>query len=310
MITKKIYKYVTVKALLSAFLVLSMTANAQHFTVTLANFTSTSNTFEVDVLLIVEQPAIGVRLGGVSTGINYNTAILNGGVPCTTADCGSWAYIPGTIDASLTTLNPTVSTNRSNPAGHLRIVQITAGWAGNPGIPVNIPAGTYNMGRYRFTNTVDWTHDSNPQLWLTPTNAGGSTNTIVCFYDFGSLDPLYAYTTTFPQVPGGGVTLGYTQAAPLSAVLNPTMSVPENNVSPLQVAPNPFSDSFQLDFESVSNEPVTLKVYDMLGKLIESHTIEPAAISSLQLGENYQSGIYNISVSQGEKNQNVRVIKR
>ena len=56
--------------------------------------TSTTNTFEVDILLTINAPAEGVRLKGFSTAVNYNTGILNGGAPCTDIDCGSWSLIP------------------------------------------------------------------------------------------------------------------------------------------------------------------------------------------------------------------------
>lgn len=308
---KKNYTLFSKTAFVFSLLLLSSLANAQHFTATLANFTSTSNTFEVDVVLIVDAPTQGVRLTSFSTGINFNPAILNGGTPCTTNDCGSWEYIPGTRSTQLLPLRATVNNNRANP-GHLRIMQLNHTLTTVPPITslgVDLLPGSYTLGRYRFTNTVNWTPNTDAGLWLMPTNTGGATNTIVCFYPYGQTTPMSAYTTTVPDGTPG-VTLGYTESMPMARMLNVTLGTPENNIHPLQVSPNPFSTAFNLDFETVSNEQVSIKVYDMLGKLIESRTLEATAVNTTQLGTAYPSGIYNVVVAQGEKSQNARVIKR
>ena len=88
------------KIILIGFLIFSLTGFSQQFIVSLANGANpTPNTFEVDIVLSFTTPVAGIRLSSVSTGINYNPAILNGGTPCTTAMCGSWAYIGGTTPA-------------------------------------------------------------------------------------------------------------------------------------------------------------------------------------------------------------------
>ena len=133
--------------------------------------------------------------------------------------------------------------------------------------------------------------------------------TAVTFYPYGATTPLTGYTVNNP-VGGTGLTLGYTENAPLSRILNAPLATTENSVNPLQVSPNPFSAAFNLSFETISNEPITVKVYDMIGKLIENRSVEANAINTMQLGGNYQAGIYNVIVSQGEKVQNIRVIKK
>ena len=286
----------------------------QHFTVTLANMTTTTNTLEVDIVLIVDAPTQGVRLGALSTGINYNPAILNGGTPCTELDCGSWEYIAGTRSAALSTLNATGNRTRgpevaypAQPYGHLRVIGNSSSVNGvYPS--ADILPGTYTIGRYRFTNTTNWAANTDAQLWLCGTNAGGLSNTIVNSYPYGLPQPQVAYTVTAPAC-APGVTLGYTENTPLLRILNPGLATPQFIVNPLQVAPNPFNNTFQLNFETVSNEQVTLKIYDMLGKLIDNRNVEANAINTVQLGKNYQAGIYNVNVSQGEKRQNIRVIK-
>ena len=145
---KKLINICSKKALLFCFLFLSLLANAQQSQLTLVAVpeNTTATTFDVDLMLTI--PSGGRRLGSVSTGINYNTAILNGGTPCTTAGCGAWALVPGTVATQLTTgLNAPVYTVRS-PYSQLRIVQ-----SNNLSTTLDLPAGVYRVGRFRFTNT-------------------------------------------------------------------------------------------------------------------------------------------------------------
>lgn len=294
---KKLIHFFTKKVLLFGFLLLSLTSNAQHFTVTFANLTETTNTFEVDIVLIVDAPSQGIRLSSVATNIHFNPAILNGGYPCTYANCGSWMPIPGTQSTAISALWGT-----TNTYWHPSTLRSTQTQLSEPA-SIHILPGTYIIGRYRFTNTGPWAANTDVQLYFHD-NA-----TAVTFYPYGATTPLTVYTVNNP-VGGTGFTLGYTENAPLSRILNAPLSTPENSVNPLQVSPNPFSTAFNLSFETISNEPITVKVYDMIGKLIDSSIVEAIAINTMQIGGNYQAGIYNVSVSQGEKVQNIRVIKK
>ena len=299
------------KIMLLFLLAFSLIGYGQHFTVTLDNFMSTSNTFEVDVVLIVDAPAEGVRLCAVSAGINYNPAILNGGTPCTfssNSGCDSWILLPGTIAPELTGggLNTISTINRANPVGHLRIIQVTSAIS-----QVYLLPGSYRVGRFRFTNTVPWAVDSDPELWLQPTNDGGASNNIVSFSPYGAQAPIQNYTTTVPAG-GTGLTLGYTQGAPLLRVLNSSLATVSSEASE-QIAtafPNPFSNSFKLNLTTVSSELVQVSAYDMLGKLIEDFNVESNGVNSFSFGEKYAAGFYNVKVSQGDKTQVIRMIKQ
>jgi trimeric autotransporter adhesin len=74
--------------------------------------------------------------------------------------------------------------------------------------------------------------------------------------------------------------------------------------------PNPYTDSFSLKLDSKSEENITIKVYDVLGKLIENKTVDSSSIEELRIGSNYLTGIYNLIISQGEIVKTLRVIKR
>jgi hypothetical protein len=299
-------KYKLEKRFYCVFLLfINLMGFAQHFTVTLANLVTTTTTFEVDVVLIIDAPSQGVRLSSLSTGINYNPNILNGGTPCTTINCGSWEYIQGTKSPELASLATTQNTNRSSPVGHLRIYGTPlAGFAS-----IDLPVGTYTLGRYRFSNTVPWASNADAELWLQDDNVGGSSNTIVLFYPIGLSTPLIAYTVTSP-IGGTGLTLGYTSANKLSVVLNSTLTMFENENPILTAFPNPFISAFSLNKITTSDELINVKVFDMIGKKLEDITVTSLEILNLKIGSNYQSGFYNVIVSQDAKTQTLRVIKR
>ena len=75
-------------------------------------------------------------------------------------------------------------------------------------------------------------------------------------------------------------------------------------------APNPFASEFAIDVTTPNQENVTLRVYDMLGKLIESREVKVSEMISEKVGAQYPSGVYNVVVTQGEIVKTLRVIKR
>ena len=78
----------------------------------------------------------------------------------------------------------------------------------------------------------------------------------------------------------------------------------------LKVYPNPFSESFKLQFSSSSSEDVKVVAYDVTGRTIETRDVNFADINNQELGSNYQSGMYIVVIKQGEISKSFRVIKR
>ncbi|CAN1546249.1 Por_Secre_tail, Por secretion system C-terminal sorting domain [Flavobacteriaceae bacterium] len=74
--------------------------------------------------------------------------------------------------------------------------------------------------------------------------------------------------------------------------------------------PNPYASTFQLNFTTTSESQVEMRVYDMIGKLIEVRQFSTTEMNNQEVGNNYPSGIYNIIVTQGENVKTLRVIKR
>ncbi|HLA56011.1 MAG TPA: MopE-related protein [Flavobacterium sp.] len=74
--------------------------------------------------------------------------------------------------------------------------------------------------------------------------------------------------------------------------------------------PNPFSENVNIDLTTASQDKVTLKVYDMTGRLLDAMVVEVSEMKTLQVGDNYPTGVYNVIVSQGEEVKLLRIVKR
>ena len=266
------------------------------YTIGLANVSSTANTLEMDVTITIDSSTKRMKLAQVSVGINYDTTILNDGRPCNSKNCGSWIYI-GAKSTAIAGLKTTFNTT-NNPYGHLRIIGTPLDYNSS----IDIKNGTYTLGRYRFINSAPWTNNSNAKLWLQPTNDGNKTNTIVSSYPNTSRKLIA--TTTSLRANGKLLTLQYTSNAPLNLILN------NNNNFNAIAYPNPYSENFHLEIQTTVESAIQIRVYDMLGKLIEDRSIEAADIQNVSIGANYPSGIYNINVSQGQNSQTLRIIRK
>jgi len=75
-------------------------------------------------------------------------------------------------------------------------------------------------------------------------------------------------------------------------------------------SPNPFASDFGIRVNTQGEGQVQLRVYDMLGKIVESRSVEVSKVEGEHIGSNYPSGVYNVVVTQGENVKTLRVIKR
>ncbi|RYZ52285.1 MAG: T9SS type A sorting domain-containing protein, partial [Sphingobacteriales bacterium] len=74
--------------------------------------------------------------------------------------------------------------------------------------------------------------------------------------------------------------------------------------------PNPFADNFSLNVTTASDDNISVKVYDMTGRLLETRIVNADEIKSLELGDSYPAGVYNVIVGQSTEVKTLRVIKR
>ena len=92
---------------------------------------------------------------------------------------------------------------------------------------------------------------------------------------------------------------------PLAPILRAT-KVPFTAVA----YPNPFAESFLLDVTTSNNTPLNIKVYDMIGRLVEQRQANVNELETTTIGNNYPSGVYNVIVTQDGESKAVRVVKR
>jgi hypothetical protein len=74
--------------------------------------------------------------------------------------------------------------------------------------------------------------------------------------------------------------------------------------------PNPFADTFNIELSATADADVTVKVYDMTGRMLDQKVVSGTEMQTLQVGERYPAGVYNVIVSQGDQAKTLRVIKR
>ena len=78
----------------------------------------------------------------------------------------------------------------------------------------------------------------------------------------------------------------------------------------VKAIPNPFTDEFNLHLTSNYSGDINIKVYNMLGKLIDNQTVLFDSVARIQVGSNFPSGIYNVVITQNENTQSLKIIKR
>ena len=76
----------------------------------------------------------------------------------------------------------------------------------------------------------------------------------------------------------------------------------------LIVYPNPSTSTFNFRLESESNEPVTISIYDLRGKLISEESFSIPS-DMMVIGEELANGIYFTIVKQGEYSKTVKIQK-
>ncbi|MDI1317037.1 T9SS type A sorting domain-containing protein, partial [Flavobacterium sp.] len=59
-----------------------------------------------------------------------------------------------------------------------------------------------------------------------------------------------------------------------------------------------------------SESVVTMKVYDMVGRLIDQREVRVLDLETTTIGDRYPSGVYNVVLTQSEEVKTLRVIKR
>jgi len=241
-----------------------------------------------------------------------------------------------TITPSGGTAPYTISVTMSRPLA-CDVVNSTGDetWTGNGGTTINAscnttPVSTYT-GNGSYSVTVSLLSDAD--ISATITDANGCTSTVctqhqtaedgrciagksgnakvkMCHYTGNPNNPTSQICVDQSDVAehlAEGDMLGDCGSVSSSALRNPLLA-PEGTKLEAGLLPNPSSSYFNLSLKSSSSDPVSIRVVDALGRVVEKRN-NVAAYGVLKLGDNYHPGIYFVQVIQGSQSVVLRLFK-
>jgi hypothetical protein len=77
----------------------------------------------------------------------------------------------------------------------------------------------------------------------------------------------------------------------------------------LTVYPNPYTSSFKLNYTSSSDASVTVAIYDLTGRLLETRKVQYTDINDQEMGSEFTPGVYIVVLKQSNISKSVRVVK-
>jgi hypothetical protein len=98
---------------------------------------------------------------------------------------------------------------------------------------------------------------------------------------------------------------------PVTATVDCDLSVPTSELlRSVIVYPNPYTGTFKLKIATNNPSTIEVKVYDMIGRLVEQRNAGLEELSQMEIGSGYPSGVYNIVVTQENSIKALHVIKK
>ena len=194
-----------------------------------------------------------------------------------------------------------------------RTLTLTAAAPATPAIVGS--GGTGTSGQFSSCSTKTYTATLIPGASYNWTAPGGTItqtgNVIEVDYSATSVPLLGTSTVTCSATNGTGTSV--VKSLTVKRIACPTPAPRFSDVTEkfsVVAYPNPSSTNFNLNITSSSAKNVEVKVYDMIGKLINKMEVSPSKVAGLQIGDRYPSGVYNVIVSQGTEVKTLRVIKQ
>jgi uncharacterized lipoprotein YddW (UPF0748 family) len=125
---------------------------------------------------------------------------------------------------------------------------------------------------------------------------------------------VYTIIITATDAAGHTATRTITVSVPHDAPVTSTRAAEEREEAAvtgllIKAVPNPTTDRFTLVTQSSSAQPLTLKVMDNAGRVIETRT-GVAANGTLYLGSQYRPGIYYVEIAHGAAVQTMKLVKQ
>ncbi|MBK8601020.1 MAG: T9SS type A sorting domain-containing protein [Flavobacterium sp.] len=297
-------KFTTCLVLILGLLVISnghaQTCMGNQITLTLDNIVATENTIEYDVFL-KNTGTSQLKFSSYSGNVLYSDNMLPIGATGTleVVDQPSATDFPGIAPNTLSPYHQ----SSSKSLRWIFVPGITPS-ASAPLLATNV---NYKFARFRFTSSIPWDLDTVASLaFNTIPTAGVTLNSVqvYCNQNFASTSITFITGQLILNIGGESGTEGAT----INFRLLSNVEMVGN--SPMIAFPNPFGEGFKLKSDLNSTDVVTLKVYDMLGKVIEQRQVIASELSKQELGTSYQAGLYNVMVAQGNQQQTIRVIKK
>jgi hypothetical protein len=213
----------------------------------------------------------------------------------------------------------------------IRVAALVNGVYGNYGASCNVSTPAAISNNIPTTNIIPslcGTTLASKDAKITAIMIIGATNGRYEIIKAGSAPVVYEVASTVIKLSQTGVVVDYNTAYTIRVaafiggiwgnygtsctVTTPAAPIARLKAKTFEVSayPNPFETAFNLNVETPSKEKVTIAVYDMMGKLVETHQVNPIDVANLQIGNNFAAGIYNVIVSQANEMQAIRLIRK
>ncbi len=158
-----------------------------------------------------------------------------------------------------------------------------------------------------YTGNIQWQKSTNNSTWSDIAGANGTSYTVTSpsiginyFRAKFSVCAKTAYSTN-------SIILYYALCESAKSMNNKDEEV--NSFDALAY-PNPFEDVVSLQVSTKGDEMVSITIFDVSGKILESVSLMPDELNSLSLGKNLNSGIYHVQINQGTESKIMRIVKR
>lgn len=211
---------------------------------------------------------------------------------------GIWQY--GPICQITTPTNPPTSYLSSNSCN----TTISSYWATI--FAQQISAVGITATQYRFNVTVG----SNTYTYTAPVTNPVSSRCNLYNFSGMPLTPNTVYSFTVDVLWNGVWQIGTTVCTITSPNVLPRFSDAAISIFEAKAYPNPFANNFKIELNTSSEENISLKAYDMLGRIVEARETSITDFDSQEIGSTFTSGVYNIIITQGENVKSMRVVKR
>ena len=202
------------------------------------------------------------------------------------------------------------------------ITNFKSNWFGsNP--PANLQVGSYTGGGIGLSSSGDQVNLYNG-VSSTPVTSVlfGVSPAVAPFTTFDNTAGLNTITTGITAFSAVGVNGAFVAANSANEIgspgvyliSNPSLNTVDSSLNTnemkLVAYPNPTNSNFQLNLINGTEEKVAIKIYDLMGRLLESYNLNSTEVNNQKLGAGFPSGIYNVLVKQGIATKSLRIIKK